>query len=136
MTRQQEIALKQKERGFHLITDEVLSQLEDLPDMGILNLHLLHTSAGLTINENCDPTVRQDFESFFNHLVPETTSFFEHTAEGPDDMPAHIKASLVGTSLNIPISNRSLALGTWQGIYLCEFRNHPSQRKLIATILT
>lgn len=121
-------------RGFHLITREVVSQLGPLPETGILNLFIKHTSAGLTINENADPSVRVDFESIFNKLVPENLPFLTHTMEGPDDMPAHIKTALVDTSVTIPISNNQLNLGTWQGIYLCEFRNHGGNRKLIATI--
>ena len=121
-------------RGFHLITREVVSQLGPLPETGILNLFIKHTSAGLTINENADPSVRVDFESIFNKLVPENLPFLIHTMEGPDDMPAHIKTALVGTSVTIPISNNQLNLGTWQGIYLCEFRNHGGSRKFIATI--
>ena len=121
-------------RGFHLITREVVSQLGPLPETGILNLFIKHTSAGLTINENADPSVRVDFESIFNKLVPENLPFLIHTMEGPDDMPAHIKTALVGTSVTIPISNNQLNLGIWQGIYLCEFRNHGGRRQLIATI--
>jgi secondary thiamine-phosphate synthase enzyme len=111
-----------------------VSQLGDLPETGILNLFIKHTSAGLTINENADPSVRVDFESIFNKLVPENLPFLTHTLEGSDDMPAHIKTALVGTSVSIPISDGRLNLGTWQGIYLCEFRNHGGNRKLVATI--
>jgi len=127
--------LNPKPRGYHIITAEVLSHLT-LPEQGILHLFIKHTSAGLTINENADPDVRVDFESIFNKLVPEGLPFLTHTAEGPDDMPAHIKASLVGSSISIPIMSGRLALGTWQGIYLCEFRNHASSRHLVATIYT
>lgn len=102
--------------------------------MGVFHLFIKHTSAGLTINENADPTVLQDFESSFNHLVKENESFYKHTFEGSDDMPAHIKSSMVGSSISIPISNYQLNLGTWQGIYLCEFRNFGGSRKLVATI--
>jgi secondary thiamine-phosphate synthase enzyme len=133
MVSQTEIALQARPRGFHLITQEVLSKLS-LPETGMLHLFIKHTSAGLTINENADPDVRVDFESIFNMMVPENLPFLQHTIEGPDDMPAHVKASLVGFSINIPITDARLNLGTWQGIYLCEFRNHGGSRKLVATI--
>ncbi len=129
-----EFSLPPKPRGFHLITSLVLEQIEPLPQSGILHLFIKHTSAGLTINENADPDVREDYESIFNKLVPENLPFLKHTLEGPDDMPAHIKSSLVGTTVTIPIINSKLALGTWQGIFLCEFRNRGGARKLIATI--
>ena len=121
-------------RGFHLITPAVESQL-NLSNIktGQCNLFIQHTSASLTINENADSSVRKDFESHFNHMVPEDQPYYIHTYEGPDDMPAHIKASLLGNNLSIPISNGRLALGTWQGIYLCEHRNHGGKRRLIAT---
>ena len=131
--KQVEFSLSPKLRGFHIITDEVLNQLE-LPKVGILHLFIKHTSAGLTINENADSTVRDDFESSFNHIVKERESFYTHTFEGDDDMPAHIKSSLVGCSISIPITNHKLNLGTWQGIYLCEFRNNGGARKIVATI--
>ena len=134
MIQQVNFSLPAFSRGFHLITRDVLSQLGDLPETGILNLFIKHTSAGITINENADPSVRVDFESIFNKLVPENLPFLTHTMEGPDDMPAHIKTALAGTSVTIPISNKRLNLGTWQGIYLCEFRNHGGNRKLVATI--
>lgn len=134
MIRQTIITISGRNRGFHLVTDEILSQLGQLPETGLLNLFIQHSSAGLTINENCDPTVRSDFEKAFNHLVPENAPYYEHTAEGPDDMPAHIKSTLTGAGLTIPIQNARPALGTWQGIYFCEFRNHRSSRKIIATI--
>ena len=121
-------------RGFHLITDLIESQLTDLPEQGILHLFIQHTSAGLTINENADPSVRHDFEQIFNHLVPENEPYYTHTYEGSDDMPAHIKSSLVGAWVSLPITHGSLNLGTWQGIYLCEFRNHGGRRRLIATV--
>lgn len=120
-------------RGFHLITEILLNQVK-LPEKGILNVFIQHTSAGLTINENADPTVRTDMESSFNHIVKENEPFYEHTFEGPDDMPAHIKSSMVGSSINIPITSGRLNLGTWQGIYLCEFRNHGGKRKLVVTL--
>lgn len=133
MITQQEISLPPHPRGFHLITDIILQEV-DLPRNGLLNIFIKHTSAGLTINENADPTVRTDLESSFNHIVKENEPFYEHTLEGPDDMPAHIKSSMVGSSLTIPITNGKLNLGTWQGIYLCEFRNRGGSRKLITTI--
>lgn len=133
MIRQQFITLPSFPRGFHLITDHIVDQL-DLPQTGLVNIFIKHTSAGLTINENADPTVRTDLESSFNHIVKENEPFYEHTFEGPDDMPAHIKSSMVGSSINIPITNGRLNLGTWQGIYLCEFRNHGGKRKLVLTI--
>jgi len=136
MIQQVEFSLAPRPRGFHLITQEVVSQFSQLPEAGIFHLFIKHTSAGLTINENADPDVRSDFESIFNHLVPENLPFLEHTIEGPDDMPAHIKAALVGNSVSIPITNHQLNLGTWQGIYMCEFRNSGGSRKLIGTIYT
>jgi len=129
-----EFTLRSRPRGFHLVTAEVLAALPTLPEKGLLHLFIKHTSAGLTISENADPDVRVDFESIFNKLVPENMPFLRHTLEGPDDMPAHIKTSLVGCQLNIPIINGQLALGTWQGIYLCEFRNNGGIRTLIATV--
>jgi len=121
-------------RGFHIITDQVLQQLEDLPEQGLMTVYIKHTSAGLTINENADPTVLMDFESYFNHIVQERMPFIKHDLEGDDDMPAHIKSSLVGSSVTIPIINGRLALGTWQGIYLCEFRDRPHRRSIIITL--
>ena len=136
MIQQSSITLPTYPRGFHLITDLVSQQLPTLPDQGLLQLFILHTSAGLTLNENADPDVRVDFEQIFNRLVPEHLPFLTHTLEGPDDMPAHIKASLVGTSVQIPIHKGRLHLGTWQGIYLCEFRNQGGPRRLVATLLS
>lgn len=135
MVQHTEIRLSSKPRGFHIITEEVLSAIGPLPSSGLMHLFIKHTSAGLTINENADSDVRIDFESIFNKLVPEHLPFLKHTIEGPDDMPAHIKAALVGSSVSIPIINNSLALGTWQGIYLCEFRNQASGRWLVTTVL-
>ena len=120
-------------RGYHIITERILGEIS-LPKNGILHVFIRHTSAGLTINENADSDVRVDFESIFNKLVPENLPFLTHTMEGSDDMPAHIKASLVGSSISIPIIDGKLDLGTWQGIYLCEFRNHGGSRKLTVTI--
>ena len=134
MVQQKEFVLPAYPRGYHIITNEVLRNIPDLPQTGLLNLFIKHTSAGLCINENADPSVRVDFEQIFNKLVPENMPFLTHTMEGPDDMPAHIKATLVGSSVSIPISKGRLNLGTWQGIYLCEFRNHGGSRKLVATI--
>ncbi len=133
---QTEIQLRARPRGFHLITDEVLQALDDLAGFttGMMNIFIQHTSASLTINENADPSVRQDFESVFNRLVPENEAYYLHTDEGSDDLPAHIKSSLLGSSLNIPIVNGRLGLGVWQGIYLCEHRNHGGSRRLIVTL--
>ncbi len=136
MVRQIEFSLPPFSRGFHLITREITSQLGTLPDSGLLHLFIKHTSAGLAINENADPTVRTDFELFFNKLAPENMPGILHTLEGPDDMPAHIKSVLSGSSVSIPIKNGKLSLGTWQGIYLCEFRNRGGRRNLVATIIS
>ncbi len=134
MITQIEIHLKNYRKGFHLITKEILQHIGELPKTGLLHLHLKHTSAGLTLNENADPSVRIDFESFINKMVPENDPAFTHLSEGMDDMPAHIKSSLFGVELTIPITNHRLNLGTWQGIYLCEFRNYGGERTIIATI--
>lgn len=134
MIKQTEFQLPAYPRGFHLITREVLSHFKELPATGLFHLFIKHTSAGLTINENADPSVRVDFESVFNRIIPENEPYLTHTMEGPDDMPAHIKAALVGNTIMVPISNGRLNFGTWQGIYLCEFRNHGGQRKLVATV--
>ena len=133
---QKTITLSAKSRGFHIITNDVLENIPELKDLktGILHLFIKHTSASLTINENADPTVRTDFESHFNMLAPENQSYYQHTFEGSDDIPAHLKASLLGSSVSIPTTDGRLNLGTWQGIYLCEHRNHGSARKLVATI--
>jgi secondary thiamine-phosphate synthase enzyme len=133
---QKEIILKPRNRGFHLITDELLRELPQLCDftVGMMNVFILHTSASLTINENADPTVRQDFESYFNRVVPENAPYFRHQDEGPDDMPAHLKSSMLGCSLNIPVSNGYPRLGSWQGIYLCEHRDHGGSRHIVVTV--
>ena len=133
---QKKITLNPRNRGFHLITSEILEHCEEISeiDIGILHVFITHTSASIGINENADPTVRTDFESHMNKLVPEDAPYYIHTYEGPDDMPAHIKASFTGASISIPISDHNLMLGTWQGIYLCEFRNQGGARKLIASI--
>jgi secondary thiamine-phosphate synthase enzyme len=134
MVQQVQFALPPMERGYHLITRLVTDQLPALPTTGMLHVFIQHTSAGLTINENADPSVLTDFEQVFNHLVPENLPYLTHTMEGPDDMPAHIKATLVGSSVSLPITNGELNLGTWQGIYLCEFRNRPRARTLVCTV--
>lgn len=130
---QKEIILPDFPRGYHLITEIVEKTLPELPEKGLLNLFLKHTSAGLTINENADYTVREDFESVFNRLIPENQTYYKHTFEGTDDMPAHIKASIVGSSVTVPVTAGRLNLGTWQGIYFCEFRNYGGRRTLILT---
>lgn len=134
---QKEIYLKSRSRGFHLVTSEIIQQIPELKSFvsGIANIFIKHTSASLTINENADPDVRKDMQSFTDRLVPENVPYFVHTTEGPDDMPAHIKSSLFGSGLNIPVTNGSFNLGTWQGIYLCEHRNHGGSRKIVVTII-
>ncbi|WP_025664576.1 secondary thiamine-phosphate synthase enzyme YjbQ [Aquimarina megaterium] len=132
---QKEIQLPSYPRGFHLITPKILAEINEIKEIqiGQLQVFIKHTSASLTINENADPTVRQDFESHMNVMVPENASYYIHTYEGPDDMPAHIKASLMGTSVLIPVTKGELNLGTWQGIYLCEHRDYGGPRKLVLT---
>ena len=136
MWQQTEIRLKARSRGFHLITDEVLRQLPQLAEIqcGILHVFIKHSSASITLNENADPTVRSDMEAHFNHFVPERAPYYQHTYEGDDDMPAHIKASLLGNSLSLPISHGQLNIGIWQGIYLGEHRDHASSRTLVITL--
>ena len=134
MWKQVEFDLQSRRRGFHIITGEILRNLPPLPEVGLLHLFIKHTSAGLSINENADPDVRMDMESIFNHLVKEREPYYQHTLEGNDDMPAHAKSSIIGTSVTIPITNGKLNLGTWQGIYLCEFRNYGGNRRMVATI--
>ena len=134
MWKQVEFDLQSRRRGFHLITGEILRNLPPLPEFGLLHLFIKHTSAGLSINENADPDVRMDMESIFNHLVKEREPYYQHTLEGNDDMPAHAKSSIIGTSVTIPITNGKLNLGTWQGIYLCEFRDYGGNRRMVATI--
>jgi secondary thiamine-phosphate synthase enzyme len=136
MIQQLEIILPAFKRGYHLVTDLIQQQLPQLPETGLLNILIQHTSAAISLNENADPSVRVDFETFMNKLVPENDRSFTHILEGADDMPAHLKSSLIGASINIPITNHRLNLGTWQGIYLCEFRNSGGRRKLIVTILS
>ena len=134
MIQQTEIKLSGYKRGYHLITSVVEKNLSQLPDKGLLHILVKHTSAGITINENADPTVRGDFERFINKMIPENDPAYVHTYEGADDMPAHLKSSVIGTEITIPITNGRLNLGTWQGIYFCEFRNHGSKRKLVLTV--
>jgi secondary thiamine-phosphate synthase enzyme len=133
---QKNLTLKAKSRGFHLITDELVRQLPELShiQLGMAHFFLQHTSASLTINENADPSVRQDFESYFNRLAPENAPYFTHTLEGADDMPAHLKSALLGVSLSIPVQTGQLALGTWQGIYLGEHRDNGGTRRVLVTL--
>ena len=133
---QKEIILKSNKRGFYLITSKITEKVPKISKIkiGVMHLFINHTSASLTINENADPTVQEDLESHFNQSVPENTPYYKHTFEGPDDMPAHIKTTIIGSSLTVPISNGKLNLGTWQGIYMCEHRNTPRDRKIIVTI--
>ena len=136
MWTQKTIQLKARARGFHLITRDIEQALPELADLsvGLLHVFIQHTSASLTINENADPTVRVDFEEVFSRLVPENQPYYKHNDEGPDDLPAHIKSSLLGPSLTIPVMNGKLALGTWQGIYLCEHRDYGGSRRLVLTL--
>lgn len=133
---QKSIRLPAVSRGFHLITDLIVAQMPELENIriGLAHVFIRHTSASLTINEDADPTVRQDFESHFNKMVPENAPYYRHNDEGSDDMPAHLKASLLGSSVTVPITDGKLNLGTWQGIYLCEHRNHASRRWLVITL--
>jgi secondary thiamine-phosphate synthase enzyme len=133
---QREIRLEPRPRGFHIVTREVLDELPELRavDVGLLHLLIRHTSASLALNENASPDVRRDLESWFDQAVPERAPYWTHTSEGPDDMPSHVKAALLGPSLTLPISRGRLALGTWQGIYLCEHRDHGGSRSLVATV--
>lgn len=135
MVQQIEILLPPFKRGFHLITSRIQQELPVLPATGLLNLFIKHTSCALSINENADPSVRTDLEHIYNQLIPESDPAYIHTLEGPDDMPSHAKCMVTGVSLNIPVSNHKLNLGTWQGIYLCEFRDYGGSRKIIATII-
>jgi secondary thiamine-phosphate synthase enzyme len=135
MISQFEITLAARPRGAHLITAEIEQQLPSLPKLGLLNIFIKHTSAALTINENADPDVRIDLNAILDHLVRERESYYKHTYEGDDDMPAHAKTTLVGESITIPITNHRLNLGTWQGIYLMEFRNYGGNRKIVCTII-
>jgi secondary thiamine-phosphate synthase enzyme len=134
---QKEFYLKERKRGFHLITDEILQNIPELGKIntGMMQVFIKHTSASLTINENADSTVRMDFESHFSRYVPENAPYYEHDTEGSDDMPAHIKSSLLGSSVSVPITSGRLNLGTWQGIYLCEHRNRGGKRKIVVTVI-
>ncbi len=133
---QKTITMQARRRGFHLVTHEITAQVPEIQDyqVGLAHIFIQHTSASLTLNENADPTVRQDFESHFNVMVPENQPYYIHTYEGSDDMPAHIKAALLGSSVTIPITDGRLALGTWQGIYLCEHRDRARGRRLVVTL--
>ncbi len=133
---QTEFTLRPHSRGFHLITSEIEENLPEMPECGLLHLFIKHTSAALSLNENADPDVQTDLEAAFNHIVREREPYYQHTCEGDDDMPAHIKSSMIGASITIPISRHRLNLGTWQGIYLCEFRNRASGRRIVATIIS
>lgn len=135
MIEQTEFALAPRRRGIHLVTGDILRQLPALPEKGLLNLLVKHTSAALALNENADPDVRHDLNEIFNRLVPENAPYYLHTLEGDDDMPAHAKSVMVGASLTIPITDGRLNLGTWQGIYLCEFRDYGGSRKIVATVI-
>ena len=134
MIEQKLIQLNSRRKGIYLITNEIVSQLGRLPEKGLLNIFIQHTSASLSINENADPDVRHDFEKYFDMIVPENMPFLKHTLEGPDDMPAHVKSALTSTSITIPIVAGRLGLGTWQGIYLCEFRTNKHSRRILCTI--
>lgn len=133
---QKEFHLNERKRGFHIITDEVIGNIPEIKNVkaGLLNVFIQHTSASLSINENADPDVRKDLETHFNVMVPEDASHYLHTDEGPDDMTSHIKASILGCSLSIPVTDGELNLGTWQGIYLCEHRNHGGRRRIVLTL--
>ena len=133
---QKEIELKQRKRGFHLVTEEITSQVPEIKNIhaGIMHVFIKHTSASLALNENADPSVRADMESHFNRMIPENMTYYEHDAEGPDDMPAHLKSVVIGSSISIPITNGRLNKGIWQGIYLCEHRNFGGPRKIVITI--
>ena len=135
MAEQVEFALKPVSRGFHLVTGEIMHHLPPLPKVGLLNLFVKHTSCALCINENADPDVRADLKGIFDRMVPENQPYFLHTFEGSDDMPSHAKSVITGVSLSIPITDGRLNLGTWQGIYLCEFRDYGGPRKIVATII-
>lgn len=134
MVIQKTITFPPMPRGYHLITRKVLDAFGELPETGVMHLLIQHTSAGLTLNENADPSVRDDFETFMNHLIPENHPLYSHIFEGADDMPAHLKAAIIGSSVTIPITRGRLNLGTWQGIYLCEFRNRGGSRRVVVTV--
>ncbi|MCG8613443.1 MAG: secondary thiamine-phosphate synthase enzyme YjbQ [Pseudomonadales bacterium] len=134
---QREVKLRPYPRGFHLVTEEIIRQFPEINrvNVGVFHVFIKHTSASLTINENADPTVRQDFEQFFNRCIPENEPYYIHTYEGPDDLPAHLKSSVLGSNLTIPVTDGHLNMGTWQGIYLCEHRNRASGRSLVLTLM-
>ena len=134
---QREIIIDAKKRGFHIVSNEIISKLPEINDIkvGLLNLFIKHTSASLTINENADPSVRVDFESHFNHIIPENQYYYQHTYEGPDDMPAHLKTLVTNTNLTLSVISNKLVLGVWQGIYLCEWRAHAHNRSIIVHLL-
>ncbi len=134
MIQQTEIILSPLSRGYHLITSTIKDNLPELPEKGLLHILVKHTSAGITLNENADPSVRADFESFIDDMIPENHKLYTHTLEGSDDMPAHLKSSVIGSEITIPITNHRLNLGTWQGIYFCEFRNYGGKRRLVLTV--
>lgn len=136
MIQQYEISLPHFRRGYHLITDLIMKNIPALPEKGLLHILVKHTSAGITLNENADPTVRTDFEAFMNKMIPENDPDYVHDYEGSDDMPAHLKTSVIGAEITIPISGHRLNLGTWQGIYFCEFRNHGGTRRLVLTVFS
>ena len=133
---QKEISLPSYSRGFHIVTDHIIGEMSQIKDIsaGLLHIFIKHTSASLTINEDADPTVRMDFESYFNESVPENAPYYRHTLEGSDDMPSHLKSAILGSSVSIPISDGKLNLGTWQGIYLCEHRDRGGSRRIVLTI--
>lgn len=134
MIQQKEIKLPAFRRGYHLITRQIEAELPDLPEAGLVHILVKHTSAGITLNENADPSVRQDFESFVNVMIPENHGVYTHTYEGSDDMPAHLKSSVIGAEITIPITRGKLNLGTWQGIYFCEFRDYGGSRRVVLTV--
>ncbi len=136
MIQQKEITLPGFHRGYHLITRIIEESLPDLPATGLLHILVKHTSAGITINENADPTVRSDFEGYMNKMIPENDPVYQHNDEGSDDMPAHLKSSVIGAEITIPVTRNRLNLGTWQGIYFCEFRNYGGARKLVLTVFS
>lgn len=138
MILQKEISLRARQRGFHLVTSEILEQIPEIKNIktGVANIFIKHTSASLSVNENADPSVRRDMETYFNKAVPEKdAAYYEHTTEGTDDMTSHIKASMIGSSVNIPVTNGRFNLGTWQGIYLCEHRNYGGSREIVVTLI-
>lgn len=136
MIQQIEFTLPRMKRGYHLITSVIENQLPELPEKGLVHILVKHTSAGITINENADPSVRTDFESFINKMIPENDPVYTHTYEGSDDMPAHLKSSVIGSEITIPVTNHRLNLGTWQGIYFCEFRDFGGARKIVLTVFS